>query len=310
MSEFTYACPVCGQHIRCDSSQAGSVMECPTCFQKITVPQAPATEDPKFIITGTKVGERPALNIPDSRPLPVLEKKSAVAGVLLVLVVLAAGASAFVFRDKIFKSGDPAAPTNPLASGSGTEPARPAAKPPSPAQAAPRHGAIGLGSWSTAVEYSNVVVTKGPETLYRSDFQPGAPGWRTSNGRWIATNNVLFQVAEVMDARAMTGDTAWSDYTLSLKARKLGGKEGFLIMFNVQDGRNLSWWNLGGWNNTRNAIEVCANGAKSILVESNQPRIMTGPWYDVRIEIEGARVRCYLNNQLIHDATYPSPPPQ
>ena len=42
MSEFKYACPVCGQHIKCDSSQAGSQMECPTCFQKITVPQAPS----------------------------------------------------------------------------------------------------------------------------------------------------------------------------------------------------------------------------------------------------------------------------
>ena len=59
MSEFKYACPVCGQHMKCDSSQSGTVMECPTCFQKITAPQAPATDDPKFIITGTKMGERP-----------------------------------------------------------------------------------------------------------------------------------------------------------------------------------------------------------------------------------------------------------
>ncbi len=44
MSEFKYACPVCGQHIKCDSSQGGSVMECPTCFQKIIVPQAPAPD--------------------------------------------------------------------------------------------------------------------------------------------------------------------------------------------------------------------------------------------------------------------------
>ena len=56
MSEFKYACPVCGQHIKCDSSQSGTVMECPTCFQKIIAPQAPATDDPKFIITGTKSG--------------------------------------------------------------------------------------------------------------------------------------------------------------------------------------------------------------------------------------------------------------
>ena len=32
-------------------------MECPTCFQKITAPQAP-TKDSKFILTGTKVSEK------------------------------------------------------------------------------------------------------------------------------------------------------------------------------------------------------------------------------------------------------------
>ena len=72
MSEFKYACPVCGQHIRCDSSQSGSMMECPTCFQKITVPQAPTTDEQKFIITGTKKGERPVPATPEgsSNPTP------------------------------------------------------------------------------------------------------------------------------------------------------------------------------------------------------------------------------------------------
>ena len=55
MSEFKFACPVCGQHMKCDSSQGGSVMDCPTCFQKITAPQAPASDDQKFILTGTQV---------------------------------------------------------------------------------------------------------------------------------------------------------------------------------------------------------------------------------------------------------------
>ena len=58
MSEFKFACPVCGQHMQCDSSQGGTVMECPTCFQKITAPQAPSSDEQKFILTGTKLGQR------------------------------------------------------------------------------------------------------------------------------------------------------------------------------------------------------------------------------------------------------------
>lgn len=123
MSEFKYACPVCGQHIKCDSSQAGTVMECPTCFQKITVPQAPATDDQKLIITGTKVGERPVPNIPEYRAA-MPEKNFPMAAVVALLVLAcAAGAAVFAFRGKIFKSSVAVAPTNEVASGSNEEPA-------------------------------------------------------------------------------------------------------------------------------------------------------------------------------------------
>jgi DNA-directed RNA polymerase subunit RPC12/RpoP/type 1 fimbria pilin len=122
MSEFKYACPVCGQHIKCDSSQAGTVMECPTCFQKITVPQAPATDDQKLIITGTKVGERPVSTIPENRVVMAPKKKFPMAAVVALLVLAcAAGAAVFAFRGKIFKSSVTVAPTNQVASGSEDE---------------------------------------------------------------------------------------------------------------------------------------------------------------------------------------------
>ena len=57
MSEFKFACPVCGQHITADSSTSGGQIECPTCFQKILVPQAPATQDTKFILSAAQVGK-------------------------------------------------------------------------------------------------------------------------------------------------------------------------------------------------------------------------------------------------------------
>jgi DNA-directed RNA polymerase subunit RPC12/RpoP len=103
MSEFKYACPVCGQHIKCDSSQAGEQMECPTCFQKITVPQAPA-EEQKFIITGTKKSDRPAPKIPEESPrvIPAGEGFSGAVAVILILIFIGT-VVAFVYRGTIFK---------------------------------------------------------------------------------------------------------------------------------------------------------------------------------------------------------------
>jgi alpha-L-arabinofuranosidase len=55
------------------------------------------------------------------------------------------------------------------------------------------------------------------------------------------------QTAEGENIRAIAGDPTWTDYPLTLKARKLGGGEGFLVMFHTSDIDNPTWWNIGGW---------------------------------------------------------------
>jgi len=97
MSEFKYACPVCGQHIRCDSSQAGAVMECPTCFQKITVPQAPADDDQKLILTGSKVSEKLVSIPPADFQSPVPAKRFSGALVVLLIFLFMGAAAAAIY---------------------------------------------------------------------------------------------------------------------------------------------------------------------------------------------------------------------
>ena len=83
-------------------------MECPTCFQKITVPQAPASGDQKFILTGSKV--TPKKTSPQGEATPVLkaEPESKIPAIILVVVgvVLVAGAVAFYGRGKNSKPGE------------------------------------------------------------------------------------------------------------------------------------------------------------------------------------------------------------
>jgi DNA-directed RNA polymerase subunit RPC12/RpoP len=132
MSEFKYACPVCGQHIQCDSTQSGTVMECPTCFQKITVPQAPATDDPKFIITGTKVGERPipaAVADSEMAPTPAPQENSSLPAIVFIVLLCAAAVALFAFHGRIFKSTG--APANQVTSASNGK-QRPSPAPPKP----------------------------------------------------------------------------------------------------------------------------------------------------------------------------------
>ncbi|MGA3283114.1 MAG: hypothetical protein ABSD57_01470 [Verrucomicrobiota bacterium] len=130
MSEFKFACPVCGQHIKCESWRSNTVMECPTCFQAITVPQAPTADDPKFIIAGTKVGgERPVPLAADAGAEAAPEKQFPIAVFVVVLLLCAAVAAVFVFRGKIFKSTG--GPTSQVAAASdGKQTPAPASLPP------------------------------------------------------------------------------------------------------------------------------------------------------------------------------------
>jgi len=163
-------------------------------------------------------------------------------------------------------------------------------------------GAVGLGTWETQAEFRNlkVVSTQG-ETLLMADFGQGAAGWRTVRGAWQATEGVYRQTELAQDCRAVAGDPAWTDYTITLQARKLGGAEGFLIMFRVRDDDNWYWWNIGGWGNTRHAVERSIGGSKLLACPQVPGSVETGRWYDIRIEVQGARIRCYLDGQLIHD---------
>lgn len=120
MSEFKFACPVCGQHMMCDASQAGSVMDCPTCFQKIIAPQAPAA-DQKFILSGTKLADKKTTRDLGPAPAVIVENKFPAVALFFFLLIVVVGAGVFVFRGKIFKSSG--AQTNEVVSA--TAPAKP-----------------------------------------------------------------------------------------------------------------------------------------------------------------------------------------
>jgi DNA-directed RNA polymerase subunit RPC12/RpoP len=96
MSEFKFACPVCGQHITADSSSSGGQLECPTCFQKILVPQAPSSADAKFILSTSQVGKpRPHSGAPvqlELIPTPPTRKPVFIVAASLLFLAVAAGA--------------------------------------------------------------------------------------------------------------------------------------------------------------------------------------------------------------------------
>ncbi len=163
------------------------------------------------------------------------------------------------------------------------------------------HGKVGLGTWNTQAEYKDVRVTGEGNVLFESDFIGRSGDWSASGGDWKVIGGAYRQTAEGSDKRSVAGDSSWKDYTITLKARKISGDEGFLILFYVKDQDNWFWWNIGGWGNTRHAIEWSDEGSKSIVGTPVEGKVIAGQWYDVRIELKGRNIRCSLDGKLIHD---------
>jgi alpha-L-arabinofuranosidase len=174
------------------------------------------------------------------------------------------------------------------------------------------HGGIGVGTWVTSSEYKDIKVTTGNTVAYQSDFTKGMDDWKQGDGAWQVQDGALQQTGSDENCYASTGDTKWTDYTLTLKARKINGNEGFLILFHFQNDDNFLWWNIAGWNNSQTQIEQVSNGGKTALGEQIPLKIETGRWYDVRVELKGRSVKCYLDDKLIISSTdviAPAPPP-
>ena len=165
-------------------------------------------------------------------------------------------------------------------------------------------GKVGVGTWNTQAEFDDLKVTAPDGTLlYSQNFADGAPNFDVRSGDWKAQNGVYTQSGGNQPAISFVGDANWTDYDFTLRARKTGGAEGFVIPFRVRDNDNYLWWNVGGWQNSRSRIQRAPGGGGGEMGTNSPLKIETNRWYDLKIEVRGAQIRTYADGQLINQAS-------
>ena len=164
-----------------------------------------------------------------------------------------------------------------------------------------------VGTWDTQAQFDDVRVESGGAPVLTQSFDAASPNWTGASGNWTLVDGVYTQTSGQKPALsqmvALPGVTTKSNYTVSLRAKKTGGAEGFLIGFGATDAANDYWWNIGGWGNTQNGLEKHRDGTSSQLGKRVAGNIETGRWYDIKIVVNGQHIQCYLDGKLAHDVT-------
>jgi alpha-L-arabinofuranosidase len=167
----------------------------------------------------------------------------------------------------------------------------------SPEMRPSKSGSIGVSTNDTQAEFKDILVKSDGSVIFdantatEKDWQYGKSGKKG----WSWNNTTLAQT-ELKNQTILTKMIFDGNYTINLKARKLSGKNGFIVnlLGNVI-------WQIGGDNNKANKImglNIIPSKIVNFVVEDNR-------WYDLKVEVKGDFISCFLDGVMLNQANYP-----
>ena len=145
----------------------------------------------------------------------------------------------------------------------------------------PAQSQFGMATWNTQATFETT-----------DDGQPLSGTWSHTGKEWSQTSGKQPAIA------ILNANYSGTDRSIKLRARKDGGKEGFIVVFNYVDSKNYAWVNFGGWDNTQHGIEVCVDGSKSTIA-TKRGSVDTGRWYDLEVRQHDDSVYASINGKQI-----------
>lgn len=161
-------------------------------------------------------------------------------------------------------------------------------------------GQFALGSYATQCDYKDIQITTadGKVTSYKpTDFNQ-------MRGSWKVEGDIISQTSNEQTTMAMLKGFTGNEYTVTLKARKTGGNEGFFLYYGMDErGRNGYVVNIAGWDNRTTSVQPVTNGRANDNV-SRQVRqsVENGKWYDIKIDVKPTATILYVDGKEITTA--------
>jgi len=175
----------------------------------------------------------------------------------------------------------------------------------------PRHAGIVLAVLTAIGAVLLALVVAAPaaraESLLSDTFEDGnSNGWTTSGGSWSVVSDgsqVLRQSGTSGNARALAGQTNWTDYSVQarVKALSFNGSDRFTaVMARAQSADSYYYLAVRSSNTVQLKKLV---GGTSTTLASGSLTVSAGTWYTLRIEVSGTTLRGYVNGNLVGTAS-------
>ena len=144
-------------------------------------------------------------------------------------------------------------------------------------------------------------------TLLSDDFQDGnADGWTKSGGSWsVVTDGSLVyrQSSTSSDARAQTGSSSWTNYSVQARVKPLAvnGSDRFAAVL-ARAQSMTSYYYLALRSSGRVELKKLVGGSSTTLASATVP-FSLGTWYTLQLDVAGTSLRGFVNGLNVASAT-------
>jgi alpha-N-arabinofuranosidase len=167
-------------------------------------------------------------------------------------------------------------------------------------------GKFGLGSWNTSTEFKELRMYDEQGNLIHSDDFESLENWEAPGiGQWQAKAGVLRQTDKRKSPAMLLLKTPELKVgKVTLKARRTGGTEGFLMFFNAQGVDRFLFCNYGAAGNAFSAIQErgVPEGCAFKGGRNTRGPIENDRWYDISLIVTKETAEMYLDGKKVSDA--------
>ncbi len=154
-------------------------------------------------------------------------------------------------------------------------------------------GRMGVSLLHSAAEFYDVKIDGEIQTEI---YSANSAKWVTEDGKFtfdeVSDNLTAIEFPPILNGAKLT-----------MKAKKLGGKEGFRIIFGAEKRNYYYFWEIGGWNNDVSAVnKMCGEKSAGVTV-GKRVTVEVGREYEISIEAKDHHFICRLDGEVYHDFT-------